>query len=459
MPNLALYSEYVPAHHPMSGPVLKNQLYYEIGGAGVFRDFGTPDRWSTLPVEVDVQTFSGRANGVWRDQSQLRALELGLGRGDYVLNFLERLLQIDPRTYKKTTFYVGDKSAKMLQDFKQQPLYSRHAAKIIAQQFDASEKLPFENEFFVFAHLGELLDDLPTQVIICRGGQVRELYTRPVLTWDRGLFHAPDGRRHTYQKIARLISGGDYTALAGLGMELLPHIRWRSRYKHIDLKEHRYEAVKNTIEAIQESVSTEFNPILKNTVTPFKFQVDLGAYRCIDELLRVLSPEALALGVDYGDNSLARPVWAGDFYYWSGQPTVRLNLPMLSIFLVSREADFRILPQYQYLSEKTSQEIIPVVSFFKDPLLSPWDFRGLSQRDVKLFGLIIVLLNLSGFRSDYFYWFDREQLNSPQYTSFWFLLGRAGIFMEDFNRFLEYLKNQEHWHVVEITKKMTRSFT
>ncbi len=143
----------------------ENAEYYSGRGKHIYYDFKTFAASQKLGRACAIE-FIGKAQ---KAEGELRVYEIGVGGGNFALNFLKNLKQMDPTIAKNVTYVLWDMSKKLL-DLAEEKLGDFAVEKVHAQ---AEETSLMKDAFWVRGN--EILDDIPARVFLRKKEKVYEV--------------------------------------------------------------------------------------------------------------------------------------------------------------------------------------------------------------------------------------------------------------------------------------------
>ena len=142
----------------------RNSEFYSSKGGRIYSSFRTFAK-STKFAEANAVEFARRAP----KKGKLRIYEIGIGDGTFALNFLHALQKSSPQTAERTTYILWDFSEKGVEGAAEK-MEGFSFETIVAPAWDWKK---MRNADCVKCN--ELLDDLPTRMLVRRGVRVNEI--------------------------------------------------------------------------------------------------------------------------------------------------------------------------------------------------------------------------------------------------------------------------------------------
>jgi len=144
-----------------------NTEYYSERGKHIYYDFKTFAASQKLGRACAIE-FLEQAQ---KEEGELKIYEIGVGGGNFALNFLKNIKQMNPTISKNITYVLWDLSAKLL-DLAEEKLGDFPIEKICAP---AEEVEKMKNPFWIRGN--EILDDVPARVFLRKGEKIYEVGT------------------------------------------------------------------------------------------------------------------------------------------------------------------------------------------------------------------------------------------------------------------------------------------
>ncbi|WP_447978968.1 SAM-dependent methyltransferase [Candidatus Nitrospira bockiana] len=220
------------------------------------------------------------------DESRFTILELGCGNGNLAACFLTHLKAIDKegRVYPRVRYVMVERQQAALDAALAHPDLTDHRERVEGLCADVERLAQLQDGTVDRIFCNELWNDLPTKLMVRKGGDIEEEYMRPNLSETR------------YAEIAdwagfvKAFETKDMAALATFP-PFLEDLIWEKEYRKCDWKAVPY---RKTI--------TEF---LKKIDEHVLVPVNLGACATVKEAKRLLAPDAVGFSsLDAGTSDL-----------------------------------------------------------------------------------------------------------------------------------------------------------
>ena len=219
---------------------------------------------------------SGASNAAPRppDASTLTIMEWGPGNGNLAACFLSRLKTLDREglVYRRVRYLMVDSHPETLESAKQHPDLAAHRDRIQTLCGDAQQLQGVKEGAVDRIICTELWNDLPTKLLVKKGGDVEEEHMRPNLSEDKAAA-VPNWSEFVQAFDARNAEG----------LKKFPHffddLIWEKEYHKVEWKDVPY----------RKTISEFLRSIDEQVLVP----VNLGAFATIKEAKRLLAPNAI----------------------------------------------------------------------------------------------------------------------------------------------------------------------
>ncbi len=143
----------------------KNAEYYSARGKNIYHDFKTFAGSKKLGKACAIE-FIQHAQ---KTEGELLVYEVGIGGGEFALNFMKNITQMDSTIAKNITYLLWDLSGKLL-DGAEEKLKGFSVEKIRAR---AEETEKMKTAFWIRGN--EILDDIPSRVFFRKSRKIYEI--------------------------------------------------------------------------------------------------------------------------------------------------------------------------------------------------------------------------------------------------------------------------------------------
>ncbi|MEX0317577.1 MAG: SAM-dependent methyltransferase [Ruegeria sp.] len=233
----------------------------------------------------------------------LRILELGAGSGVFAKLFLDRLLDLDPAVYARTTYVVSDGSETVLSAMSQHRILNAHLDRIETRVLDVVTDPLGEAEFD--AILGTyILDSLPFDLLAVNDQQTWRKEVRSVVEGD--------DVHHADQLRADLIAGSSEKLREWAW--IAPRLGLQTRHVPID--------------RAQLDFGDSLPRDTRNQTIPFVHCQ--GALACLDACRRALRQNGVAVFSDYGHLTFLPKYEFLEFQVFGSSIAVGVNFEQMS---------------------------------------------------------------------------------------------------------------------------------
>jgi hypothetical protein len=234
----------------------------------------------------DANPSSSHPSPVTRHSSPLVVVELGPGNGNLAACFLSHLkrLDTDTRVYPRVRYLLVDPQASALETAKAHPDLKEHLSQVETLVAAADHLAGIEDGTVDRIICSELWNELPTKLMLRKGGDLEEEFVRPNLNEKRqaGIADWPG--------FVKAFDAKDVAALQTFAFAL-EDIVWEREYQQVDWKAVPY----------RKSITEFLKRIDEQVLVP----VNLGALAAVKEAKRVLSPQGIGLsGFDAGTSEM-----------------------------------------------------------------------------------------------------------------------------------------------------------
>lgn len=323
-----------------------NRLYYQRGGKYA-EDFTTATSRGPKLAYAEAEDFYKYLCSLKKKgelPGMIRILDFGCGNGNGSAFFLDKLKELDEKG--RTGFFgtvecvLADFSAQMLEDAKANKHLSTHSD-VLRFAHTNAEAMSVPGNDYLLVRSNELLDDLPTQMLI----------------YDRGHFYEIWLALHLSERVPLRLLGGtrvarnDFIKMAANMERELSSVDG-SFVKHLELEAERRKAVPDLSSILL--LMEEFVQIPDGLTIP----VPLAGASTLMQLRPLLHRHGRIDAFDYGFSSLSElKVLQPAIYRTPGALTAFVNFPYLR--RIAKMAGFRsvkVEPQSKFMGGKARKE-------------------------------------------------------------------------------------------------------
>ncbi len=204
----------------------------------------------------------------------LMVMEWGPGNGNLAACFLDRLQELDQEQLiaPRVHYLCIEREPALLEQAKTNPDLAKHRERVTFESLSVEELSAYPDGSVDRIICNELWSELPTKLILRKGGEIQEEYLRPNLNEQR-LMDFPD-----WPAFVEGFSQKDIDTLKALP-SFLEDLVWEREYRPIDTKTLPFRrTVAEFLKNIDEEVLVPYN---------------VGACQSIKEAKRLLAPEAI----------------------------------------------------------------------------------------------------------------------------------------------------------------------
>lgn len=257
-----------------------NRLFYGLRGSRVREYYQTV-------AAADFRLGFALAEDYWRrcrqraktqgaDQATtpLTVMEWGAGNGNLAACFLDRLQELDQdkRIFPRITYRCIEREPVLLDQAKANTDLAKHRDRVTFDRVSIEDLSDFPDGSIDRIICNELWSELPTKLILRKGGEIHEEHLRPNLN-EKRLADFPD-----WPKFIEAFGQQDIESLNALP-SFLEDLVWEREYRSIEAKEFPFRrTVAEFLKHIDEEVLVPYN---------------VGACQNIQEAKRLLSPNAI----------------------------------------------------------------------------------------------------------------------------------------------------------------------
>ena len=342
---------FTPLDSPDSVFSLMNSLYYSTFGATAF---GVVDKQNTL----EPGTAKRSAEDFYHLLQQLdiqgelpetiTVEEWGAGDGCSAAEFLSRIKELDEENqtdyFSRIQYVLIDYSSAVVDSLKQAPHlapYREHITVIQADVLDQETVEQFQAPLLIRANL--LLNSLPMKLFEIKEGILYEIEMRPYLDMEEG----ETIQGYSLAELKNAILNGDIQLLRTLGKPFFNRIKFVERAVRVD--------------DISSSPYAEYIQHLLSSGYEGRFTLDVGAARCLSNMLSHLSPSGVVQIADAGYLEVEGLPQTATLRRYFGAVYHPVNMHFLSYIFPNVEIN--AISQYKYAGEY-APKIIPIDNLF-----------------------------------------------------------------------------------------------
>lgn len=257
-----------------------NRLFYGLRGSRVreyYQTFAVADYRLGFALAEDYwRQCEKRAKGQAGDQirSTLTVMEWGAGNGNLAACFLDRLQELDTGQLivPRVKYLCIEREPALLEQAKNNPDLLKHRDRVMFESASVEELSAFPDGSIDRIICNELWSELPTKLILRKGGEIQEEHLRPNLN-EKRLEDFPD-----WPKFVEAFDRKDIDTLKTLP-PFLEDLVWEREYRPIDTKAFPFRrTVTEFLKTIDEEVLVPYN---------------MGACQSMKEAKRLLAPDAI----------------------------------------------------------------------------------------------------------------------------------------------------------------------
>lgn len=208
------------------------------------------------------------------DASTLTIMEWGPGNGNLAACFLSRLKTLDREglVYRRVRYLMVDSHPETLESAKQHPDLATHRDRIESLCGDAQQLQAVKEGSVDRIFCTELWNDLPTKLLVKKGGDVEEEHMRPNLSEDKAA---------AVSNWSEFVQAFDARNAEGLKKfpSFFDDLIWEKEYHKVEWKDVPY----------RKTISEFLRSIDEQVLVP----VNVGAFATIKEAKRLLAPNAI----------------------------------------------------------------------------------------------------------------------------------------------------------------------
>ncbi|HBP88824.1 MAG TPA: class I SAM-dependent methyltransferase [Nitrospirales bacterium] len=355
-----------------------NRIFYGLRGSRVREYYQTV-------AAADFRLGFALAEDYWRRCEQRRknqavnqattpliVMEWGAGNGNLAACFLDRLQELDQeqRIFPGITYRCIEREPALLEQAKANPDLAKHRDRVTFELVSVEDLSACPDGSVDRIICNELWSELPTKLILRKGGEIHEEQLRPNLN-EKRLVDFPD-----WPKFIEAFGQQDIESLKGLP-SFLEDLVWEREYRPIESKTFPFRrTVADFLKNIDEEVLVPYN---------------VGACQSIKEARRLLSPDAI--GFSSFDAGTVDPRVLNDpekpcYTVQGGQFSFMVNFQLM--LDVARHLDIRtgvIESQRDFVGRSLSTNVLSVMDLLAShpspPEDQPWQLDALILRTLE----------------------------------------------------------------------------
>ncbi|MCA9474009.1 MAG: SAM-dependent methyltransferase, partial [Nitrospira sp.] len=355
-----------------------NRIFYGLRGSRVREYYQTV-------AAADFRLGFALAEDYWRRCEQrtknqavnqattpLIVMEWGAGNGNLASCFLDRLQELDQeqRIFPRITYRCIEREPALLEQAKANPDLAKHRDRVTFELVSVEDLSACPDGSVDRIICNELWSELPTKLILRKGGEIHEEQLRPNLN-EKRLVDFPD-----WPKFIEAFGQQDIESLKGLP-SFLEDLVWEREYRPIESKTFPFRrTVADFLKNIDEEVLVPYN---------------VGACQSIKEARRLLSPDAI--GFSSFDAGTVDPRVLNDpekpcYTVQGGQFSFMVNFQLM--LDVARHLDIRtgvIESQRDFVGRSLSTNVLSVMDLLAShpspPEDQPWQLDALILRTLE----------------------------------------------------------------------------
>jgi hypothetical protein len=257
-----------------------NRLFYGLRGNRIrefYQTFAVADYRLGFALAEDYWRRCGkRAQGRTGDHktTTLTIMEWGAGNGNLAACFLDRLQELDTAQLimPRVNYVCIEQEPVLLEQAKRRPDLAKHRDRVTFESASIEDLPAFPDGSVDRIICNELWSELPTKLILRKGGEIQEEQLRPNLN-EKRLMDFPD-----WPKFVEAFDRKDIETLAMLP-PFLEDLVWEREYRAIDTKSFPFRrTVTEFLKHLDEEVLVPYN---------------VGACQSVREAKRLLAPDAI----------------------------------------------------------------------------------------------------------------------------------------------------------------------
>jgi hypothetical protein len=332
-----------------------NRLFYGLRGSRVreyYQTFAVADYRLGFALAEDYwRQCLKRAKSRAGDQgahtpATLTVMEWGAGNGNLAACFLDRLQTLDTGhlIFPRVRYLCIEQEAALREQAKANPDLARHRDRVTVEAGSVEDLSAFSDGSVDRIICTELWSELPTKLILRKGGEIQEEYLRPNLN-EKRLADFPD-----WSGFVEAFDRKDIETLKALP-SFLEDLVWEREYRPIDSKTFPFRrTVADFLKRIDEEVLVPYN---------------VGACQSLKEAKRLLAPDAIGFSsFDAGtvDHQVLNDPEKPCYTVQGGQFSFMVNFQLLEE--VARHLDIRtgvIESQREYVGRSLGTNVLSVM--------------------------------------------------------------------------------------------------
>lgn len=355
-----------------------NRLFYGLRGDRVqefYQTFAVADYRLGFALAEDYwrqceQRIKGKNED--RKTSTLTIMEWGAGNGNLAACFLDRLQELDKEEhiFPRVQYVCLEQEPVLLEQARANPDLAKHHARVTFNAASIEDLSSYADGSVDRIICNELWSELPTKLILRKGGEIQEEQLRPNLN-EKRLMDFPD-----WTQFVEAFDHKDIDILKTLP-PFLEDLVWEREYRPIDTKNFPF---RRTV--------TEF---LKNIDEEVLVPYNLGACQSLKEAKRLLAPNAIGFSsFDAGtvDHRVLNDPEKPCYTVQGGQFSFMVNFQLMED--VAKHLDIRagvIESQREYVGRVLGTHVISVMdllaSYPSPPEGRPWQLDALILRTLQ----------------------------------------------------------------------------